>query len=231
MRPPVHPDDPLAELLHAAQVVADEQHGGPRTLGDLLHALDAFGGEVGVAGPQHLVDNQDLGFDGGRGGEGQAGVHARGVGLDRLVDEVAQLGEFDDLLLLGPNDRRGQALVGQRGPDVVAAAEFGMEAGAQLKQGLNPPINLDVTLGGGHVSGDDLEQGALAGPVAADDPQPLAVGHGQVQLAEGPELLPGVLAPEEQPPQAEGVEDLVRRPAIELVHLAQPGDGDGWLLW
>ncbi len=49
-----------------------------------------------VAGAQHLVEQEDVGRDRGGDREAQAGLHPHRVGLDRRVDEGADVGELDD---------------------------------------------------------------------------------------------------------------------------------------
>ena len=83
----------------------------PPSLLDLLDAREALALERLVADRQRLVDHQDVGVDVDGGGEGEPHVHAARVGLDRLVDEVADVGEAGDgveaLVDLGPGRGRG----------------------------------------------------------------------------------------------------------------------------
>jgi hypothetical protein len=53
--------------------------------------------EVGVAHGQRLVDDEDVGIDMRDDREGEAHGHAGGVGLDGLVDELADIGEGQDV--------------------------------------------------------------------------------------------------------------------------------------
>ena len=64
-------------------------------LGELLVALAL---ESLVADREHLVDEQDVGVDVDGDREPEPDVHARGVVLDRLVDERLDPGEVDDLV-------------------------------------------------------------------------------------------------------------------------------------
>jgi PAS domain S-box-containing protein len=95
-----HPEDPRAALLDLAEVVRDEED-RPRFLTQLLDPLVRLGAERGVAGREGLVDHQDLVALGGGDREPQALRHAGGVGAHRQVDEVADAGEVDDLLVAG----------------------------------------------------------------------------------------------------------------------------------
>ncbi len=75
----------------------DEDEGRP-AVHDLPDPLEAFLREENVPHAQGLVDDQDVGLDADRHGEGEPHHHARGVGLDRLLDEVADVRERRDLL-------------------------------------------------------------------------------------------------------------------------------------
>ena len=81
------PEDVVAHLLHQAEAVGHDQDGlaAPAELADLVEAL---AGEGLVAHGQDLVDQEDVGVHVDGHGEAEAHVHARGVGLDRGVDEA-----------------------------------------------------------------------------------------------------------------------------------------------
>src|SRR5439155_19339133 len=122
-------------------------------------------------------------------GEAQPRLHARRVALDRRVDEPLEPGEGDDV---------GEALVDaaagnaeDRGVqvDVVAAAKLRVEAGAKLEQGGDAALDGDAPGGGGEQARGQLQQGALAGAVRADDAQRLARRHGKANVAQRPEVL------------------------------------------
>ena len=76
----------------------------------MTRAFD-FARNVGVAGREDLVEQQDVRVDRGRDGEAEPRAHARRIGLERRVDELAELGVLDD---------RRQELAGHR---VVEAEE------------------------------------------------------------------------------------------------------------
>ena len=63
-----------------------------------------------------------------------------------------------------------------------------MEAGADLQQAADAPADLDLAGGGGGDAREDLEQGALAGAVAADDAEDFALLDLKADIAQGPEL-------------------------------------------
>ena len=65
---------------------------------ELLDPAQALRLEQLVADGEHLVDEQHVGVEVDGDGEPEAHVHARRVVLDRLVDELGELGEVDDVV-------------------------------------------------------------------------------------------------------------------------------------
>ncbi len=140
-----------------------------------------------VAGGQDLVEEQDVGVHRGGDGETEACPHPGGVGLDRGVDELADVGVLDDrlrpaahLAVVDPQEGAGQE-------DVVAAAQGLVEAGAQGQQARHVTADLDHALGRGEDPGQGLEEGALARAVRADDRERLAVDQPEGDVLERPE--------------------------------------------
>ena len=133
-------DDARAQAAHGGHVVADEDDGAARA-GDLLHLPEALALEAEVADREDLVDEQDLGLEVCGHGEGEAHEHAGGVALDRGVEELGDLGELDDVVELAPDLRPRHAQDGAVEVDVLAAAEFRMEARAHLEQAADAPVD------------------------------------------------------------------------------------------
>ena len=75
--------------------------------GNCLHLAQALLLERGVADGQDLVDDQDLGIQVRRHGEGEPDIHPAGVALHRRVEELFDLGEGDDLVELAGDLARG----------------------------------------------------------------------------------------------------------------------------
>ena len=131
----------------------------------LLDTGDAAVDELLVADRQHFVDEEDLGvgMDGDR--EAQAHVHARGVVLDRLLDEIAQPRELHDVVVALFDPAAAQAEQGAVDEDVLPARDLGVEAGAELDQGGDPAVDRQFSGRGPQQARDQLDQRRLAGTV------------------------------------------------------------------
>ena len=91
---PLHQHRAIAEALDGVHVVGDE-HDRPALALESEELLEALLLEGGIADREHLVDQQDLGFNLDRGGKGQAHEHSRGVVLELEVDELLEFGKRD----------------------------------------------------------------------------------------------------------------------------------------
>jgi hypothetical protein len=212
----------LAELGQCAHVVADEQDGAAVAAGDLLHLAEALLLEGEVADGEDLVDDQDVGLQVGGHGEGQADVHPGGIALHRRVEELLDLGEGDDLVelaidlgLLHPEDRAVEV-------DVLAAAELGMEPGADLQERGEPAAEPGDPARRLDDPAEDLQQRGLPRAVPADEPDDLASPDLEGDVLEGPEGGSGRSVPRPGCPQdlqpgshrvGDGIAQRVRGPA------------------
>ena len=172
---PVEQDARVAELCRDVEVVADEDH-RPAGSGHLADLAETFLLEPDIANGEDLVDDQDLGLEVRRHGEGHPHVHADRVVLDRRVDEALELGEGDDLVDLAADLASGHAEDGAVQVDVLESGQFGMEAGADLEQRADPALQQDLAARRLGDAGDDLEQGRLSCTVAPDQAEHRALG-------------------------------------------------------
>ena len=129
--------------------------------------------ERGVADREHLVDQQHLGLDVGHQREAEADEHPRGVVLELHLGELLELGELDHLV-------EARSRLARREPhhhaverDVLVRGELGVEADPELDAGRDPAGDPDRPGVGAIDAGEQLEQRALAGAVAADDAEEL----------------------------------------------------------
>lgn len=74
----------------------DQEHRAAAT-DQLLETPEALGLKLYITHRQGFVDDEDVGVDAGRHRERQAHIHARGIQLDRPLQEIADVGEGRDL--------------------------------------------------------------------------------------------------------------------------------------
>ena len=144
-----------------------------------------------------------------------------GVGLERPVGDVADLGEGEDLLQPGPGLRFRETLRAGGEDRVLASRELGVEAGAELEEGPDPAPGADGPPGGPEEAREEQEQGALPRPVGADHAQGLARREGDRDVDEGGEALVTI-----GPPGCRELQEPIAGPAVEAVDLGQVLDLD-----
>ncbi len=158
--------------LHVAQFV------DPRV------ALDP---ELGVAGRQRLVDQQDLVVLGRGDREPQPRAHARRVGLHRQVDELAHAGEVHDLGVLGLDVGLGHPHRQAPEHHVPLAGEVLHQGGVDAEQG-GVADRVDRAVLGREQPGDRAQQRGLARAVPADDADRVAAVGDERHAADGVHL-------------------------------------------
>ena len=156
---------------------------------ELEHAVDAARLEALVADRQHLVDQQHVRVDVHGDREAEAGEHAARVRLDGVVGEALELGEGDDVV-----DPLGQiaardAVDRAAQVDVLDRGVLGVEAGSDLEQRRDAAVDRDAARVGLDDAREQLEQRRLAGAVAADDADGLAVRDLERDAVERRELV------------------------------------------
>ena len=154
----------------------------------LMHLAHAAVTEGSVANRESFVDQEHLGIhvDGDR--EGEPYDHAARVRFHRPLNEIADAGEVFDRLVTAIDFAFRKAEDGGVEIDVVAAGEFGVEARAQFEQGGDASVDGDGAGGGLHNAGDELQGGAFAGAVFADDAENFAAFNSEGQIADGVEV-------------------------------------------
>ena len=193
--------------------------------------------EEEVPHAEGLVDDEDLGLDRGLQGKGQPHHHAAGVRLDRLLDEIANVGKAGDLVEARINFTPGKSHHGAVEVDVLPPGELGVEAAAELEEGGDPALDAYGAFAGLQGAGNDLEEGGLAGAVAADDADGLAAADLEADIAQGVEVtvaLAGFLAQVlTQPARRQGggggvprADEPARRALPDAIGLADVLDGD-----
>ena len=127
-----------------------------------------------VAHGQRLVDDQDVGIDMGHHGKREADLHAARIRLDRVLDEIADVGELADAVIARFDLARRQSQQLRIEQDVLAPGELGIEAGAELQHRGDPPARRHGTRGRNERAAENLQQRRLARTIAPDDADGLA---------------------------------------------------------
>ena len=122
-------------------------------------------------------------------GEGELDVHAAGIALDRGVDELAALGELNDVLHLGVDLLLGHAEDCAVHVDILAPGQLAVKAGADLQHGGHAPVQANPAARRRGHAGDELQERGLARTVVADDTDALALFDLEAHAVEREELL------------------------------------------
>src|SRR5690606_21034277 len=116
--------------------------------------------------------------------EGKAHVHATRVRAHRLVDELTEFTEGDDLLHARLHLRTRHAEDDAVDEDDLASAEVGVKSGAEVEQSADAPVHRDGPCRRPVGAGDQLEQGAHSAAVASQDADGAPAGDDEVNLAQ-----------------------------------------------
>jgi hypothetical protein len=203
--------------------VRDEQH-ALALVADAVELVEALLLEGGVADREHLVDEQDVGVDVDHDREAQPHEHAARVVLDLEVLEAVQAGEGDDLVLAPARLRAAEPEHHAVEADVVARGEVHVEAHAELDERRQAPVDPRLARVGLVDARQALQQRRLARPVAADDPEELALGDLERRVLQRLEAV------------VQGAAERMQRTLLERVGLlfgdaeglGEPLDDDGW---
>ena len=185
----IHDHAAVTEAANGAHIMGDVQNGSALLPGYVPHFVDALALEGHVAHRQHLVHDHNFAVQVGCHGEGQLDKHAAGIPLDGGVNKLPHLGKLDDILHFGVNFRLGHAQNRAVHIDIFPARHFAVEAGAHLQHGSHTAIEVDLPFRGSGDPAQQLQHGALASAVAADDAQSFPLVHRQIDAVEGHEGL------------------------------------------
>ena len=147
--------------------------------------------ELLVPDGEDFVEQQDVRIQVRRDRKSESHVHARGVVLDRHVHEVPQPGVGDDAVVDGEGFGAREAVDRRVEEDVLLTGQLRMKTGAQLDHAADADTAAHQHLSAGWPvnAGDDLQQRALAGAVAADERDRLPGRHADRHFAQRPEFL------------------------------------------
>ncbi len=121
--------------------------------------------------------------------EGQPDHHAAGISLDRLVHEIADLGELGDIGELAVHLFGGKPKNSRVQIHIIAARKLRIETGAELQQRRDPAIHIHRAGGWLQNTRADLQERALAAAIFADDAKGFAADDFEADVAQRPVIL------------------------------------------
>lgn len=122
-------------------------------------------------------------------GETEANHHAAGVTLHGGVDITLATAEIDYFVKFPvylPTLHAENAAIHV---DILATGEFGMEACADFEEGGDAAFSVYLAGSGGGDAGEELEQGAFAGAVLANDAENIAFLDFEVDVLKGVDVV------------------------------------------
>src|SRR6266513_2433240 len=176
---PIGTEDPRAR----AQIVRDE-HDRLLRRAELPDLREALVLEVLVPDGEHLVHQENVRLEMHGDGETEAHVHAARVGLHRRVKEAPDVGELLD------RGHRAVHLLARKAEEravevrVLAAAEVGMESGADLEERGHATVDLERSTGRLRRAREELEQRRLPRSIRADHTERGPRLHREADVAE-----------------------------------------------
>ena len=138
----VQQNDAVAVLHDGAEVVRDHED-GRAVPSELIHAVIALRLEEDVADGQGLVDDENLRIHRDVEREGEADEHTGGVALDRLVHEITDVREVENLLELLVHLLLREAHHRAVHVDVLDAGIVRVEAGTELEKRTDDAVDAD----------------------------------------------------------------------------------------
>src|SRR5277367_894369 len=161
----------------------NEDHGGA-TAKNLVHFLEASILKHDIADAQHFVHDQDVGIDVRRHGEPQPGVHAGRVSFYRSIDEVGETRELHDGVEFSIDLLPIHAQDGAVQVDIFSSGEVGMKSGPHFDEGGEPAMHINRPPGRFHNAGNELQNGAFACSISADNSERFSTIKSKTDLTE-----------------------------------------------
>ena len=138
-----------------------------------------------VAGTDALVDQQNIVVCGGRDRKGQPREHAGGIGAHRQRQEIAELGEFRDIVELGRNLAPAHAHHAAAQINVLDAGRFRVHPGGGVEQRADVPLDGDCAAVRLIDAGEHTQERRLARTVMADQADAVAIVDLKVEAIDG----------------------------------------------
>ena len=108
--------------------------------------------------------------------------------LQRSIEEAFHFREIHDLVEFPVDFRFAHAQDGATHIHIFAAGELGVETGADFEKAADAAVKLRVSFGGAGDAGQDFQQRAFAGAVAADQAHHFAFFYLEIDVLQGPDV-------------------------------------------
>ena len=160
-------------------LVGDDDHGS--VVAFLKKLVLAAGLEAVVAHGDDFVDEVAIELDAHGEREGEAGAHAGGISLDRLVEVAA---EFGKILHIGDLVADGGVVDAANEAEVVHAGERALKSSGEGEGPGDAHAAENFPAGGPLCAADDANECGFAGTVAAEDADFFAGADAEVDIVE-----------------------------------------------
>ena len=170
-----------------------EQDGSATTRGHFLHLADSFLLELSITHCEDFIHNKNFWFKKSGDGEAETHGHTRGETLNRGVKIALDASEVDNLIELAVNLMAGHTHDAAIHIDILTGGHLGMEASTDLKEGSNTASIGDMAGRRGSDVAEELQQGALAGSVLADDTDDVTLLDLERDILQSPDIVAGAL--------------------------------------
>ena len=141
--------------------------------------------EIGVAGEEPFVHQQDLRADGGGEREAETDDHASAIDADGQVDEFVHFGELADVGFELGDGAWVKPGVEAAERDVFPAGEAEVHAQGGVEQGVEGAVDADPAVEGFVDAGQGAQQGGFPRAVAADEAEAVAGFEAEGNVAQG----------------------------------------------
>ena len=129
----------------------------------------AYEQEEYVSYRQCLIYHQDLRINIDSDSKSQTHEHTAGICLNRLVDKISNVCEFQDIVQSGIDLLFGKSDHGTVQVYILQAGIFHIKSGSQLQQGRDTSVYLHFSLGRSQNTGDDLQDRGFTGTIGSDN--------------------------------------------------------------
>ncbi|MBA7478172.1 hypothetical protein ES707_13593 [subsurface metagenome] len=177
----------FAKGLYSARVMRDKEYGDALFV-ELPEAANAFMLKVCVAYGKGLVNNQDLWVQAGGHREAKPHIHAGGICSERLIHEVAELGEANDVghfcLEFVARETKQSAIEHH----VLAPGELRVKSHAQLQQCSHLALHTEVAGAWFGRARKNLKQCGFPCTINTNNADGAAASDVKCYIAESPEI-------------------------------------------